>query len=49
MSTAKNAKSEMIRIRMPHEIMEVLRKKNNYSEWIKIAIKEKLDREKKES
>lgn len=42
----KNGKSELLKIRFPHDLAAEIRKKDNYSEYVRTAVIEKLAKEK---
>jgi hypothetical protein len=45
-NTNKNGKSELLKIRFPHELAAKIREKENYSAYVRQAVIEKLTREK---
>lgn len=42
----KNGKSELLKIRFPHDLAAEVRKKGNYSEYVRTAVIERLERDK---
>lgn len=42
----KNGKSELLKIRFPHQLAAEIREQGNYSEFVRTAVIEKLERDK---